>query len=100
MKKSAKKHSPKLSIDERIYALEKLFPTPGGTQLSRTLDWDKGTMWGIGFGQMMTPKKFYSGATIEEAIANAEKALLDDPQNFRSVLTIEQVLADAEKEQL
>ena len=74
------KKTKKQSLEQRIYALEKLFKTPEGTMICRTLRMDKGTMWSIGFGQIMAPKTFFTGSTIDEALTEVEKAVAD--KNF------------------
>jgi len=60
-------------IENRILAIESKLGGVPGTIISRTLTKES---WTVAFGSISQPKKFFSGATIKEALLKAEKEFL------------------------
>jgi hypothetical protein len=66
-----------MSLEERLQRLEALLvPKLPGTQITRIMKQDHGFEWCVAIGVMSMPKLFFRGATVEEALALAEDALL------------------------
>jgi hypothetical protein len=60
-----------LHLETIINQMEARYPGVPGTVISRTLT-DNGVEWSVGFGGMSQPKKFFTGATITDALFKAE----------------------------
>lgn len=64
-----------MNLEARIERIEARFPAPEGTAITRTLHPTKGVEWVVGFGQILSPKQFFSGKTISECLDKAEEEL-------------------------
>jgi hypothetical protein len=62
-----------LHLETIINQMEARYPGVSGTVISRTLT-ENGVEWSVGFGGMSQPKKFFTGATIADALFKAEAA--------------------------
>lgn len=67
------------TIDERIAAMEAALPHPSiaGTTLSRVMHERQGIEWCLALGPMRMPKTFFRGPTIEDVVAQGERAVAD-----------------------
>ena len=66
----------KNKLEIRIEKIEAQIASPVGTTISRVLSPHGGLKWCVGFGQILMPKVFFDGITIEECIEKAEKVFL------------------------
>jgi len=80
-------------LETRIRKLEALFPGLPGTIFQRVLmdnnlclkegitptGRESTTAWSVGFGAPWSPKQFFFGATLGDAVSKAEKGLVKNP---------------------
>lgn len=72
-----------LTIDERILAIEAELPFKSmpGTTLSRVFKETQGVEWCLALGAIQMPKTFFKGPTIEDVVAQGEKAVAEMKAN-------------------
>jgi hypothetical protein len=70
-------HAATLSIDERINAIEASLGGTPGTMLKRCLKEKQGYEWVLGLGGMQMPKTEFRGETIDDVVAQGEKAIAE-----------------------
>jgi hypothetical protein len=68
-----------MTIDDRIKYLEHAFKlTVPGTIIQRVMNQNgPGVVWSLGIGNMNSPKTFFFGSSLEEAVLKAELSVLN-----------------------
>ena len=100
---TSEQSSPALSFDQRVEALEAKLPYSNmpGTSFTRVFKETQGVEWCLSLGGISMPKTFFRGPTLEDVLAQGERAVAEMAINGQNRLktgwdTLDETLAVGE----
>jgi hypothetical protein len=75
------------TVDDRVSYLERGLSVPG-TQIVRVLGEGRGLQWCVALGELLAPKRFFYGHTIDEALRAAANGVRVDREKIRGTARV------------